>query len=179
MRQAVLAVLLCVILCGCATMRYPTCYKVEGQEFKQFKDLDDEKALKVVALIFNVKPETYEDGIARSIALEQYLGLLAKRNSKYIKDSGIFDTKYDKVKLSAMGNEDLERLYDTLAPKAAHFYIDAAPELTETQNAQRIVYVTAVNAVCKELKRRDNVAKAVDVASQLLAGALSIAFAMI
>ena len=82
MRSPVLLVCLCIMLSGCATMRYPNAYKVEGREFKEFKDLDDERALKVVALIYNVKHESWEDGVARSLALEEFQGLLEKRNSE-------------------------------------------------------------------------------------------------
>ena len=65
------SVFLCLVLCGCATVRYPCAYKVEGQEFKEFKDLNDERALKLLALIYNVKHEAWEDGIARSLALRE------------------------------------------------------------------------------------------------------------
>jgi len=160
-------------------MRYPSTYKVEGKEFKQFKDLDDERALKVVALIYNVQAETWEDGIARSIAIEEYQDLLRKRKTQYVKDSGIFKIEYDKVKLSTWKDEDLIKLYEYLAQKASVFYVDAAPELTEIQNTERIVYVTAVNAVSKELKRRDISQKAMMFAGQVLATALSVALSMI
>lgn len=173
------AVFLCILLCGCATMRYPCAYKVEGQEFKEFKDLDDERALKVVALIYNVKHEAWEDGIARSIALQEYQNLLSRRKSVYIKDSGIFNISYDKVKVSAWRDDDLIRLYDCLYPKACRYYEDAATDLTEAQNAERIMYLTAAGAVEKELKKRDVAAKAMSFAGQVLVGVLSIALGMI
>lgn len=174
-----MTVLLCILLAGCATMRYPTCFKVEGKEYKEFKDLDDERALKVMALIYNVQPVTYDDGVARSIAIEEYQNLLSKRRSSYVTNSGIFQIKYDKVALKSWKNEDLQKFYQTMYPKAACYYQDAAPELSETQNAERIVYVTAVNAAAKELKRRDASDQAMTVAGQVLAGVLSIALAMI
>lgn len=164
---------------GCATMNYPGGYKVEGKEFKQFKELDDDKALKLVALIYNVQTESWEDGIARSIALEEYMTLLAKRNSGYIKKSGIFEAKYEKVKLSAWKDEDLIRLYETLAPKTDTYYMDVAPELSEIQNAQRIVYLTATNAIDTEMKKRRNTKSVVSIAGQVLVSALSVALAMI
>jgi len=170
---------LCAALSGCATMRYPSAYKVEGKEVKDFKDLDDDQALKVVALIYNLKHECWEDGIARSIALEEYLKLLVKRNSQYVKNSGIFDTKYDKVKISSWKDEDLMKLYDSLVPKARDYYTECAPELTETQNAQRITYLTAINVAIKELKKRDVTQKVAAVAGQVLVTALSVALSMI
>lgn len=166
-------------LSGCATMNYPTAYKVEGKEYAQFKELDDDRALKLVALIYNVQTETWEDGIARSVALEDYLALLAKRRSKYIKNSGIFEAKYDKVKLSAWKDEDLIKLFEALSPKADAYYMDAAPELTEVQNAQRIVYLTAINAIDTEMKKRRNTKSAISIAGQVLVSALSVALAMI
>ena len=160
-------------------MQYPSAYKVEGKEIGEFKDLDDDKALKVVALIYNVSGDTWEDGIARSIALEEYMKLLANRKSKYIKSSGIFDMKYEKVKLSSWEAEDLEKLYDILASKAENYYMDAAPELTETQNASRIVCLTAINSVERELKKRNNTKGAMAVAGQVLMTVLSTALSMI
>lgn len=173
--------LICIsaMLSGCATMEYPSAYKVEGKEYKDFKQLDDDHALKVVALIYNVKTESQEDAIARSIALEEYLNLMAKRKSRYIKDSGIFSIKYDKVKISSWKDDDLIKLYDTLAPKTDAYYMDTAPELTEIQNARRIMYLTAVNSIVKELKKRENTKSAISVACQLLLTALSTALAMI
>jgi hypothetical protein len=174
-----MTVFLILALTGCATMRYPTCFKVEGKEFREFKDLDDDKALKVLALIYNVQPVTYDDGVARRIAIEEYQNLLSKRRSRYVNDSGIFQIKYDKVSLKSWTTEDLAKFYQSMYPKAACYYQDAAPELSEKQNAERIVYVTAVNAAAKELKRRDSADQAMTFAGQALAGALSIALAMI
>jgi len=168
-----------LIISGCATMNYPTTYKVEGKEYTQFKELDDDRALKLVALIYNVQTETWEDGIARSIALEEYLTILGKRKSKYIKNSGIFEAKYEKIKLSAWKNEDLIKLFEALSPKADAYYMDAAPELTEVQNAQRIVYLTAINAIDTEMKKRRNTQGAVSIAGQILMTALSVALSMI
>lgn len=160
-------------------MRYPGGYKVEGKEFKEFKELDDEKALKLIALIYNVKTQTWEDGIARSIALEEYQNLIAKRNSKLIKNSGVFKIEYEKVRLSKWKDEDLIRLYDAIAPKTETYYMDAAAELSETQNARRITCLTALNSVAKELKKRENTKSAISVACQIMLTALSAALAII
>jgi len=160
-------------------MEYPSAYKVEGKEYKEFKQLDDDHALKVVALIYNVKTEGQEDAIARSIALEEYLNLLAKKKSRYIKNSGIFNIKYDKVNISSWKDDDLIKLYDTLVPKTDTYYMDTAPELTEIQNARRIMYLTAVNFIAKELKKRENTKSAISVACQILLTALSAALAII
>jgi hypothetical protein len=148
-------------------------------EFKEFKDLDDDRALKLVALIYNVKTESWEEGIARGITLEEYLALLKKRNSEYVKKSGIFDIQYEKVKLTTWKDADLIKLYDCLASRASQSYVDRAPELTETENARRIICLTGTGAVMKELKKRDITQTVITVAGQMLAAALSIALAMI
>ena len=169
----------CVCLSGCATMRYPRTYKVDGNVVKEFNELDDEKALKLVVFICNVKHEQWEDGIARSIALHEYIGLLAKRNSPYLKKSGIFKFSYDKINLKAWAEPDLAKLYDTIMPKCEGYYLDAAPNLTDTQNAERIVYLTALSAINTEMRRRDNTRNAVTVASQVILGALTVALSML
>ena len=160
-------------------MRYPSVYKVEGQEFREFKELDDDKVVKMIVQIYNVKSEVWEDGIARSISLQTYLDLAKKRNSAYINKSGVFGMEYDKVNISSWKDEDLEKLFDSLAPKARQFYMDSAPELNEMQNANRVIYLTSVSAINKELHKRKNTRDAISVASQLLDGALSIALGMI
>jgi hypothetical protein len=160
-------------------MRYPTTYKVEGKEVKDFKDLDDDKALKAVVLIYNSKSDVWEDSLARSIALEEYLKLLKNRKSAYIKKSGIFNIRYDKVKISKIKDEDLARLHDALMPKAEVYHMDSAPELSEIQNANRIIYLTAIISVEQELKRRDNTRNAISIAGQVLVTILTVALQMI
>jgi len=178
-KPTVLLLAFVMILSGCATMRYPSTYKVEGKEVREFKDLDDDKALKAVVLIYNAKSNVWEDSIARSIALEEYLKLLKKRKPAYIRKSGIFNIKYDKVKVSKMKDADLERLYDALIPKAEVFSMDSAPELSEIENAGRIIYLTAISAVITELKRRDNTRNVISIAGQILVTALTIALQII
>jgi len=56
-KPTVLLLFVVMILSGCATMRYPRAYKVEGNEVQEFKDLDDDKALKAVVMIYNIKSD--------------------------------------------------------------------------------------------------------------------------
>ena len=175
----ILLACVCVITSGCATMRYPSAYKVAGIEVKKFEELDDEKALKLIALIHNVNHENWEDNIARSLALQKYLDLLTKRKSKYIKDSGVFDMTYEKVNLTKWADDDLIKLYDTLETKAGAYYIDSAGELTETENTERIVYLTAQSAMATEMKKRNNTRNAASIATQVLGGILTIALSML
>ena len=172
---------LCILtlISGCATMRYPSSFKVEGKEVKDFKQLDDDKALKLVVMIYNIKAQDWEDRMARSISLEEYISLLAKINSVYLKKSGIFRVSYHKIKLKDWKDENLIRLYNTLTPKAEKYYIETGPELSEIQNTERIMYLTAMSAVDTELRRRDNTRSAMSVASQVLMGALTIALYML
>lgn len=160
-------------------MRYPRNYRVEGKEVREFKELDDEKALKLVVMIYNINPPDWEGGIARSISLGEYINLLARRKSAYLKDSGIFKVKYDKVDLRKWADGDLLKLYDALIPRARKFYVETALELSEMQNTERIMYLTALSAADTELKRREGTRNAVSVASQILLGALTIALSII
>lgn len=169
----------CAITSGCATIRYPTSYRIEGKEAKEFKDLDDEKALKLVVAIYNVKYEDWEDGIARSIALQEYIGMLGKRKSAYLKDSGVFEMQYDKVKLPSWNDDDLMKLYDSLEPKARPYYLDASAELTEVQNTARIMFLTAESVVAAEMKKRNMRHTTLAVATQVLVGVLTMALSLI
>lgn len=160
-------------------MQFPGAYKVEGVEAQKFVELDDEHALKIVALIYNVKHEEWEDGIARNLALEQYMALLKKRKSEYVEKSGVFDIKYDKVNLRKWKDADLVNLYRKLLPRSKDYYIDASAELNDRQNAERILYLTALNTVSTEINRRKNTRNAIEIASQLLVGALTVALSFI
>lgn len=183
MRRPILPVMilcgLALLVSGCATMRYPHTYRVEGKEVMDFKQLDDDKALKLVVMIYNISPKDWEDGIAKNVSLGEYINLLLKRNSSYLKKSGIFQVKYDKVNLKAWKDPDLLKLYDTLIPKTEKYYIEGGPELSEIQNTERIMYLTALSAVDTELRRRDNTRNAVGITGQILVGALSIALALL
>jgi hypothetical protein len=178
-RTIILLACTSALLCGCATMRYPCAYKVEGKEAKDFKDLDDDRALKLVALIYNVKCETREDGIARSISLEEYQSLLARRKSEYIKRSGIFDIQYEKVRIAKWSDDDIIKLGDCLSCRTGRYYSESAGDLSETQNAERIMYLTAMGSIAKELKKRDITRKSLLVAGQVLSAALTFALAFI
>ena len=78
-----------------------------------------------------------------------------------------------------MKDEDLERLYDALMPKAGAYHMDSAPELSEIQNANRIIYLTAISSVKQELKKRDSTRNAISIAGQILVTALTVALQMI
>lgn len=160
-------------------MRYPRHYKVEGREVRDFKELDDDKALKLVVMIYNIRTQYWEESIARNISLGEYINLLALRKSAYLKKSGIFEVKYDKINLKIWKDNDLLRLYDALIPRTERYYAEMGPELTEAQNTERIMYLTALSAADTELKRRENTRNAVTIAGQVLLGALTVALSML
>lgn len=178
-RSTVLLVCAVVLLSGCATMRYPRAFKVEGKEFKEFKEIDDEKALKLVAQIYNLRRESWEEEMARNIALDEYISLLRARKSAYLRKSGIFNIKYEKVKLPSWKRENLEKLYDLLELRTQNYYMETAYKLTEIENAKRITYLTAINCVARELEKRENKDKILGTAGQIIITALSIALQMI
>jgi hypothetical protein len=160
-------------------MRYPRTYKVEGKVVKEFKELDDDKALKLVVMIYNIKHEDKLDSIARSIALDEYISLLAKRNSPYLKKSGIFKVQYKKVDLKKWDDRQLAGFFEDIRPKAERFYAGAGTEISETQNTERIMYLTALSAVDTELRRRDNTRDVIKVGGQILFGVLTAALAIL
>ncbi len=167
------------VISGCATMSYPSAYKVEGKEVKDFKGLSDEQALKIVALIYNTSRETWEDRMARDIALNEYVTLLKKRHSAYINKSGIFNMQYDKTNLSSWKRDDLIKLYDALGSAANSYYMDSAHDLTEIENAKRIAYLTAINSIEKELKKRDSSKNVAAIAVNALGAAILFALSMV
>lgn len=178
---AALVALLCICssLMGCATTRLPKGYKVEGEEYLSFKDLSDEQALKMVVLIYNIKPEAWEDEISRKLTLEEYMALLKKRHSKYVKQSGIFDLKYEKEDLKKWSDKDLIKIYETLEAKTKGYYDVTAGELSDRQNAVRVMHLTAMGVIVKELQKRETTRSALQVAGEVLTIALSVALSFI
>ena len=170
---------LCISVSGCASMRYPRSYRVEGTECEEFKELNDDQALKMVALIYNVHFTGWEDNIAKSLTLGEFIALLEKRRSQYIEDSGIFDLEYEKIDISSWSDEDLIKLYKALLPRTEPYYIDSAHELTEEKNAERIIFLTGLGAVVKELKKRETTSNAMYILGQVLSTALTVALQMI
>lgn len=152
---------------------------MEGQELVRFKDLSDDQALKMVVLIYNVKPELWEDEISRSITLSEYMALLKKRHSKYVKNSGIFDLEYKKENLKKWSDEDLLKIFNALDSKSRNYYEMTAGELSERENAVRIMRLTAMSVIVKELKTRTGTRAAMQVLGQALTVALSIAISVI
>ncbi len=170
---------LCCSLTGCATTRQQLGYKVEGKEYKTFEELDDDKALKMVVMIYNVNTNSEEEITAKNIALTKYMKILKARNSKYLKESGVFDLSYEKIYLSKWHEEDLVRIFKHLQYQPEKYDFETTTELTEQQNTRRIVYLTAMVALAEEVKNRDNTRYAMDMFGNLLGIALAVAVSVI
>jgi hypothetical protein len=177
----ILSILLCasLLLSGCASGKYAHGYKVGEQEFVAFDDLSDENALKMVVLIHNVPAETYEEGVAKNLALKEYTGLLKKRNSKYLKESGIFELTYDKINFNEWDDEDLLTIFEALERKSNKYKYTPVSSLTDKENAARIVHFTGMAILAKELKKRINTQRAWAFVSNALTVALGVALAFI
>jgi hypothetical protein len=167
---------LCLLVTGCATTKhYKHSFKIEGKEYKKFKDLDDEQALQMVVMFYNVPEETYEDGVARGLTLEMYMEALEKRKSEYLKSSGVFDLAYKKVELKTWDDQNLVNVYDALEKKVINQGFRLISELSERESAVKIVRLTGMNSIVQELKNRQITREAWGVAAQLLTVALQVA----
>lgn len=177
----ILSILLCasLLLSGCASTKFAHGYKIGEKEFVQFKDLNDENALKMVVLLHNVSAETYEEGVAKNLTIEEYTKLLKKRNSKYLKESGVFELAYDKINFNEWGDEDLLTIFEALERKSNKYKYEPVSSLTDQENASRIVHFAGMAMIAKELKKRTNTQRAWAFISNALTVALGVALAFI
>ncbi|MEA3489385.1 MAG: hypothetical protein U9R44_03460 [Candidatus Omnitrophota bacterium] len=170
---------LCALLSGCATTKHHYGYKLEGKEYKTFAELDDEHALMMIVMIFNVPAETFEDGVAKNITISRFMETLGKRKSAYLKNSGVFGLAHEKVELKNWNDDDLLAVYNALEPKVSAHYLKPVSELSDRENAARIVRLTGMSAVVSELRKRSNTRQAWNVLAQVLVVALNVALAAI
>jgi len=170
---------LCGSLTGCATTRQQLGYKVEGKEYKTFEELDDDKALKMVVMIYNVDTNSEEEIVAKNITLTKYMRMLKGRNSKYLKESGVFDLSYEKIYLNKWHDEDIMRVFKYLQSQPEKYDFETAAELPEQLNARRIVYLTAMVSIAEEAKKRDSTRYAMDMFGNFLGIALAVAVSLI
>ena len=165
---------------GCATTKFSYKYKIDGEEHADFTKLSDEQALKAAVMTYNVKTESADELIAKTLTLQSQMDMLSKRKSSYIKDSGVFDQiKFDRLDLKTWTDDDLILAYNSLKDKANLSYNKPSAALDERENARRIVYMTGMQALVNELEHRENTKQAWAVASQLLSAALTVAVSMI
>lgn len=177
-RSLLLAIGVCFLLYGCASTKLPHVYLVEGKEYKNFDSLNDEDALKAVVMTYNVPVEGKAEETAKIITLQEQMEKLRKRKSVYIVSSGVFEMiVFGKIDLSLWPEEDLIDTYNELRKTAAMSTRFEA--LKEEENAKKIVYVVGMQGLVNELERRTNKKQAWQIASQLLAAALSVAVSII
>lgn len=168
------------ILAGCASTRLTHGYKVEGQQIAEFENLSDELALKMVILIYNTTTDGFSEETAKSITLDKYIILLDKRKSKYLEDSGVFDLTYEKIDIKKWSDQDLIKVFEELrAETMLKYQHRTISHLTEEENAHRIIHLTGLKEIARELKARENTRYAWDIAGQVLATALSVAVSII
>jgi hypothetical protein len=180
-RSLLLLVLSAVFLAsGCATTKYDYKYRIDGQEYGDFKNLSDEAALKAVVMTYNVKTESADELIAKTLTLQTQMDMLAKRKSAYIRSSGVFEQiKFDRLDLKTWTDDELILAYNTLKEKTILSYDKPSDTLTEQENARRIVYMAGMQVIVNELEKRENTKQAWAVAAQLLSTALTVAVSMI
>ncbi len=175
----ILAVLVYAAISGCASTKAHYGYKVDGQQYASFKELDDEQSLKMVVMLYNVPTETYEDKTAKNITITKYMELLQKRKSDYIAGSGVFDLQYEKIDLKVWPEDDLISVYRALAEKPGVYDHQTTHELSENDNATKIVRLTGMEEIVRELRNRQNTRQAWSILAQVLTIALNVALAAI
>jgi predicted small secreted protein len=178
MRRFFAVILCCFLAAGCSTTNTMGFREGSGEQGK-FKSLSDEEALAMVAEIYNVAPETEKDGIAKNIALAEYIKELKKRRSKYIEASGIYELGYVDVDIRKWSDTEIVEYYTYLSSRVKEYEAVKSLELTDRWKAEVSMYVTARNAVFQEGKRRDHVRQFVEIAGTVLVAALNAAIAAI
>ncbi len=173
-----LAVVFLFFLSGCATTKFPHTYRLEGKEYRDFKSLDDEAALKAVVMTYNVPVEPGPEETAKALTLQVQMELLEKRRTEYIKASGVFEKiKFEKIDLKIWSEEDLLSVYNELRGRFTAF--QGLKEISEEQNAKKIIYLVGMQSLVNELEKRENTRQAWRVAAQLISTALSVAVSLI
>jgi hypothetical protein len=164
---------------GCATTSTKLGYKKDSVEFREFKELSDDEALKMVAELYNVTPDNEKDGIAKNITLTEYMADLKKRKSPYIDASGMYELSYTEVDLRKWSDQEIVEFYKYLTQKVRGYERVNEVSLSERAKAIRVIHITARNAVYAEGKRRDIVRQLMEVVGTVLVTALNAALYMI
>ena len=82
--KTLLVTSICFFTAGCATTKFRYNYKVDGEEYADFNKLSDEQALKAVVMTYNVKTDSADELIAKTLTLQSQMDMLFKRKSAYI-----------------------------------------------------------------------------------------------
>ena len=174
-KYLLLSIAFCLLLSGCATTGNKLAYDKHADKFKLLDDVSDEKALETYILIYNVQPRAWNIETAKNLSLEEFAYALKKRKSRLIKESGVFDLEYSKVDLSKWTDAQVLEFYDYLDASVKRVDINAIPESTDDENALRIIYMTARDAIAKEGYRREGLRNFWTIFGQVVNIALAIA----
>jgi len=161
------------MLSGCATISHgylPPEYDIQHK----LKGLDDQDALELGCAICNVKAEDRDKEIAKNIAIGKYLKELKKRKSPLIEESGMLEIKYEKINLKKFGNAEIIRLFRSLDREPFSYKTKTIAELTKDEESEKIVYVTAMNELLKEARRRQVLNQGLDLVMKMIGIAASI-----
>lgn len=178
-KYLLLIIALCFFVSGCATTGNKLAYDKNSEKFKLLDDVSDEKALETYILIYNVQPRTWEIETAKNLSLEEFLEALKKRKSKVIKESGVFELEYDAVDLSKWSDAQVLEFYDQMDAAVKNVHVPAIPESTDDENALRIIYMTAREAVAKEGNRREGLRNLWMIFGKVANIALAVAISII
>ena len=178
-RRGIIVLILLLTLQGCATTSRVGVLDESGQKVKKFKDLSDEDALKTVVAIYNCVPPSAEDVVAKNIALKEYVAELAKRKSKFLEGSGVFQLEYKDEDPKSWSDQQTAEMYRLLEAKAVRYDQTDIGGLSEQDKALRLIRVTAMNVIYGEGSKRDIFRNAMQISMNVLMIALNVALAAI
>jgi len=183
--KALLVILLCIGVSGCATTSTRSGHMASNVDNMHFKGLDDEQLLTFFHRIYDEPVQARVDEIAKDITITAFMIALESRRSKVIKGSGVLEKPYKKIELDKWTDDDLLFFYNILSEE--HEKKDADNEnvegtmgvdgrvywafknKTETEENKKtfsiandeatleIIQLTALYAVDGERTRRDTV----------------------
>jgi len=177
----VMTVAMCVSVYGCASTgnNAKGIYISEKAEYKEFKELTDQEAVDMVCRIYNVIARTRFEEMAKSIALSEYMKALGKRKSALVRDSGILNVEYEKVDIRKWTNDEIISFNSLLNARLAKYSTEPLAYLTDEENIERVVFLTARECVASDIKRRQGFEYGMGVAEMLLGAAASAALSFI
>lgn len=145
----------------------------------RMKGAKDGEALRFGTIIYNLSPQDYEGEMAKNIAFGEYLKKLKRKRSKLVRGSGIFDLKYEPVKISSLPNAELLKLHELYASRLGTYEGVRDIELSEDEEGYRIIYATSTKAIRKELGKRNLIDTSREILMNLIGIAATIAAAAI
>ncbi|MFH1593438.1 MAG: hypothetical protein ABID09_01915 [Candidatus Omnitrophota bacterium] len=112
--KAIVIVLLCLALAGCATTQPRLGYKSADIKEMYLKDLSDEKVIEMFNDVYDKKVTIRVDEAAKDITITALMTALQTTRSEEIKRSGILEREYKKIDLRKWTDEDLLSAYRAL-----------------------------------------------------------------